>query len=330
MGSRRLARRALLLGLWVAGILALLEIREPGFWRESLGFARRYVEPGSERMESASPTAPAPGASAPPDTSAATTAPEAASPEATAAVVAGAPPSPGPTEAPTLAVVAPRAAQPEPVQAVAAASQPVAQAQHVAPRGHAGARGPSAEVWASVSEAWRLNGEGEYTAAWRVARTLPDDASDPEIVRVKALTALWAHEDADALRLARTWTARRPADVEARFALAQAELQNDDVAAARTQLDALAREPLDDERTLQLASLQDWAGDRDAAIASSRRVLDDHADDPRALRRLAILLEADGANEEAAAVTARVRAVARVGGGAIAELRRETRGEKIE
>lgn len=299
MGSRRLARRALLLGVWVVGILALLELREPGFWRESLGMARHAIEPGPDATQVAAPASPAAIATTSPQgTSAA--APTEAPHDATAVA-----PAPEATAAPQLAAAP--AVEPTRALVPSAGSGPAPVAAQRAPHGHAGTGGPTAEVWASVSEAWRLNGEGEYTAAWRVARTLPD-AGDPEILRVKALTALWAREDAVALRLARTWTARRPDDVEARFALAQAELQNDDVAAARVQLATLAREPLDDERTLQLASLQDWAGDHDGAIASCRRVLDRHENDPRALRRLAVLLEEQGENAEAAQVTAHARA----------------------
>ena len=287
MGSRRLLRRGLLLGLWVVGILALLEIREPGFWRESLGIAERLVE-DEEPVRVAAEAGPV---SVPAATAEAVARSEGApEPSASPAVVAAPAPAVSPSVAPVDGAAGP------PIVPPAAVRRPVATG------------GPSAEVWARVSEAWRLNGAGEYAAAWRVARTLPESARDTEVLRVKALSALWAHDDAEALRLARAWTKRRPADPEARFALAQAELQSGDVAAARRELDALAREPLDDERTLQLASLQDWAGDRDAAIASCRRVLQDHADDPRALARLAVLLEANGENAAAAQVTARARA----------------------
>lgn len=293
MGSRRLARRALLLGLWVVGILLLLELREPGFWRESLGIARRAAEPVEPRADATRVAArTSPAAAATPDEDASTVASGAAAPEATEAPRPVAEPAVEPT--------------PDAVR-LATAATPAPVARPPAPRGPAAASAAPSDAWARVGEAWQLNGRGEYAAAWRVARTLPTDASDVEILRVKALSALWARENADALQLARAWTARRPDDVEARFALAQAELQDGDVAAARVALDGLARRTLDDERTLQLAGLQDWAGDRDGAIASCRRVLEHHEDDPRALRRLAVLLETGGEDADAAQVTARAR-----------------------
>ncbi|MBY0274984.1 tetratricopeptide repeat protein, partial [Candidatus Binatia bacterium] len=212
-------------------------------------------------------------------------------------------------EATHLAVVPPPAAAPVPGVQVAAAAGPTSIRRFV-PRTNADARaayGTSPDVWAPVAESWKLNGRGAYADAWQIARMLPEQARDPQILRVKALTALWAHEDAEALRLARLWTRRAPGDVEARFALAQAHLQSGEVAPARAELDALARTSLDDQQLLQLASLQDWAGDRDGAIASCRAVLDDHADDPQALRRLAVLLESDGDDEEAARITSRAR-----------------------
>ena len=313
MDSRRLVRRAFLLGLWVVGILLLLEIREPGFWRESLGMAEQWVDVQGAARIGAPDGSPAAGTGARVATVAEPTAAATPPPAGMANDARGAG-GPASSEGPELAVVRETAATPAPAaRTVAAAPAGAAEAPggRRAPAAGRGAdatptgrsAGPAerersvagratADVWARVAEAWRLSAAGDHAAAWRVARTLPEDATDPEILRVKALAALWANRDDDALRLARSWTARRPGDV----------------AAARAELDALAREPLDDERTLQLASLQDWAGDRDGAVASCRRVLEERPDDPRALRQLAVLLEQQGADIEAAQVAARARA----------------------
>ena len=307
MDSRRLLRRGLLLGLWVVGILALLEVREPGFWRESLGMTERLVEGEEAARVAARAPAPPTTAGAASGTTAATATGPVAAPEETPERAALAEVEPVPPAAPALAVAPAPSAPPGAASARAAAVTPAPVVSRPTVHRQPEARGAPGELWARVGEAWRLNETGDYAAAWRVARTLPENERDPEILRVKALSALWAHENADALRLARTWTTRRPTDLEGRFALAQAELQNGDVAAARGELDVLAGEPLDDQRTLQLASLQDWAGDRDGAIASCRRVLEHHEDDPQALRRLAVLLETQGENAEAAAVTTRAR-----------------------
>jgi Tfp pilus assembly protein PilF len=294
----------------------LLDIREPGFWKESLGIARRW----EHRVLDDDAPAPAARVAQAPAAPATASAPSAAARGATNDVPGRrasetSPASEQPAiEAPVLAVV-----QPTPVPAAAAAGRAgraVAERPHARPsrsdaalaRQRTHGDPPGADVYARVDDAWRLNGAGDYADAWRVARTLPESSADPQILRLKALTALWAHENADARRLATTWHERSPADVEARFALAQAELQSGDVAAAEIQLAVLEREPLDEQRMLQLAMLQDWAGDRRGAIRSTRAVLASHADDPVALRRLAVLLEADGDDAEAATVTRRARA----------------------
>lgn len=310
MVSQSLARRALLLGLWCAGILFLLNVREPGFWRESLGLARRVehrvrdvIAPRDDASRAAVATARDAGA---PDAGALGGGIATAEPAQAKASV----------EAPALVAAAPTPAPPAVASrhfdALAGAahpdvrpSRPTFATTHQATH-DAGVR-PTADVYAQVDRAWRLNGGGDHAAAWRLARTLPEDANDPQILRLKALTALWAGENADARRLAAAWHERSPDDLEARFALAQAELQSGDVAAARSELAALAQRPLDDEQTLQLAALQDWAGDRTGAIASTRYVLASRGDDAVALRRLAVLLEANGDDGEAAAITARAR-----------------------
>ncbi|WP_421863995.1 tetratricopeptide repeat protein [Parvibaculum sp.] len=261
--------------------MLLLDIREPGFWREALGVARQY-----EHEHAVAGTAP----------------------EATASA------------APVLAVVPP-AATPVPSSAVSEAASvaptPVALAQRPTAYASRSGGGPVQQARAArravddpyrrVAEAWRLNGRGEYEAAWRIARTLPEGSRDPQILRLKALTALWAHENEAARKLAQRWVAREPGAVEPRLALAQAELQDHQTAAARVLLDQLATERLDAEQTLQLATLQDWAGDRAGAIASCKTVIEASADDPRALRMLARLLETDGQDTAALEVVARAR-----------------------
>jgi len=156
MGSRRLVRRAILLGVWVGGILLLLDIREPGFWREAMGVARNVVhegESGSGERVGGSATAIVPEA---------TTSPGAAQ-------------APGPV----LAVVEP-VATPAPAAAAAVATPApveIARAPDVRASRPSQAAAPSRDLYARVSEAWRLNGSGDYAAAWRVARTLPDQAA---------------------------------------------------------------------------------------------------------------------------------------------------------
>lgn len=276
MVSRSLARRALLLGLWVASLLLLLDIREPGFWQESLGIARRWeesFEPAVERPESR----PRPN----PSVAHAVDAPQA---QAT--------PADGAASGATVELAAP-APTPAPKT-------------HPAMRSGAGA-GSGDRTWSRVAEAWRLNERGEYTAAWRVARTLPDEARDLEILRVKALSALWAHENDAAHALAARWVARDPDAVDARLTLAQADLQIGRPDAARPLLDRLASERLDEEQTLQLAMLQDWSGDTTGAIRSARAVLAMDDADPQALRMLSRLLESDGQDLAARDVIARAR-----------------------
>lgn len=286
MVSRSLARRALLLGLWVASLLLLLNIREPGFWQESLGIARRWeeqLEPAVERRAPAPKPSVAPAAAVPPASDLAVV-----PPETTAAAVAASGAS---------------------VERAAPVPTPVPPARPVAQAG-AGA-GSGDRTWARVAEAWRLNERGEYTAAWRVARTLPEGAGDLEILRVKALSALWAHDNDAAHALAERWVAREPAGVDARLTLAQADLQSGRPDAARPLLDRLAGERsegrLDGEQTAQLAMLQDWSGDRTGAITSARAVLAMQDDDPQALRMLARLLETDGQDAAARDAVARAR-----------------------
>jgi len=288
MVSRSLARRALLLGLWVGALLWLLEIREPGFWRESLGLVRRWehVEPFADDVARAPASAPSAVAPVP---APAVAAPDVASAGAEAAVA-------GPAAAPGALAQAPAAvATPAPVT-----TRPYGGA---IPRAGGGDR-----TWARVAEAWRLNERGDHVAAWHVARTLPDASRHPEILRVKTLSALWAHEDEAARTLAARWVEIDPDAPEPRLALAQAELQAGDVDDARVLTDALAVEHLDAEQRLQLAMLQDWAGDRRGAIASARAVLAARDDDPQALGMLARMLESENQDAEAQQVVARARA----------------------
>ena len=288
MVSRSLIRRALLLGIWVGGILLLLDIREPGFWREAVGVARQAVHDGEAGPNGAPIVAPA--------------APEVVASSLPAALAA----LPAATPAPAVL------ATPSPVALArapgAATTQRHATAAHGA--GVAGRNVPSGDLYARVDAAWQLDGRGEYAAAWRIARTLPEDGRDPQILRLKASTALWAHDNEEALRLATRWQQRDPAAVEARLVLAQAQLQSGRIAAARVVIDGLAHAPLDAEHALQLAILQDWAGDRSGAIASLRAVLARRGDDPEALRRLARLLETDGQDAEARTTIARARRAA--------------------
>jgi Flp pilus assembly protein TadD len=279
MVSRSLARRALLLGIWAIGMLVLLDLREPGFWREAL----RLVP--ASRPRAASEVASTPRSASAPPVSAAR--PEPASPVAT----------PPPQTAPALEI----AREPAP-------AAPARAAGVVRPRPDDG-RG---RLYARVSEAWRLDARGEYARAWQVASSLPEGDRDPQILRLKALTALWAHENEDAARLTRLWTARAPGDAEAALALAQAELQRGRAAAARPLLDAVARDAsLTADQTLQLAALQAWAGDAAGAAASAREVLARRPDDPQALRTLAAALaRGDGDAAEAEDAIARARVVA--------------------
>jgi len=291
MVSRSLARRALLLGLWVASLLLLLNIREPGFWQESLGIARRWEESLEPAVERPAP-APRPSVARAVAGDLAVVSPEAAQGDASTSAADAGRAAPQPTP---VAIVA--GARPLAAHTPAAMARPVVQA----------GAGSADRTWSRVAEAWSLNERGEYTAAWRVAQTLPDGASNLEILRVKALSALWAHENDAAHALAERWVARDPGGVDARLTLAQADLQSGDPDAARPLLDRLASERLDVEQTAQLAMLQDWSGDRMGAIASARAVLAMKDDDPQTLRMLARLLETDGQDAAARDTVARAR-----------------------
>lgn len=312
MGSRSLGRRALLLGVWVAAVISLLEIREPGFWLDIVGVRAKPasqalpsapVPRGSTRPGSAPPAgvpseASAPASGVPPANDAASAGNAGSSQQAPVEGAAGAPGS--------QRLIAP---SPELSSAAPSSGQRSREVSARAERRSSVVRVRQDDVWARVGEAWQLDAERSYDEAWAVARSLPDRSDDPEILRVRALTALWA-EQPEARALLGRWLARDPESVEARLALAQLELRAGDRGRARALLAEVSGSPaLTFEQRMQIAALQDWARDPSGAIASCRAALAERPNDLAALTALARLLEADGRPEEARDVVDRGLAI---------------------
>jgi tetratricopeptide (TPR) repeat protein len=302
MGSRSLLRRTPFLVAWVAGVLFLLSRMEPGFWRELVGGS-----PAPAPQEAAAPGArsdgkptqhPAGSGSAVPSER---SAPESAgTPDTSDAATRGeevvtAPP--GHAEA-SAVLATPRSpeASARPARALRAErSRSVA--------AHA--------LSARKAEAWRLDAEHRYAEAWAIVRELPNRPDDLDLVRLRALTALFAGQNEVALPLAETWVARDPASVEARLALLQAHLEQGDVGAAREAAFALgSRTDLDVEDWRRLAALQKWAGDPRGAAASDRAILIERPDDLAAELDLADALLSAHEPEQALAAVRRAEKLA--------------------